>query len=166
MSAAKILVQPEGKGRGQLAPAPEIGWSLLGGVGWLFGVVAAADLALTWYPFGLGNAEWEFGTATTTLEHLPLLAVGLALVFGSAVARGARRSLKTVSTLLVLLALAIIGAALLLVRNIGTASAAVTDPVLHVGLNRSILQSLVQAVLYPVAFGWLGIKGWIHARTA
>ena len=56
-------------------------------MGWLFSVVAAADLVLAWYPTLLGNAEWEFGTATTTLEHLPLLAVGLALVFGSAVAR-------------------------------------------------------------------------------
>jgi len=166
MSAAKILVRAEGKGRAPLAPDPETGWSLLGGVGWLFTVVAAADLALAWYPIGFGNAEWEFGTATTTLEHLPLLAVGMALVFGSAVARGSKGMLKAISTLLVILALAVIGAGLLLGRNIGIATATVTDPVIRVGLNRSILQSLVQAVVYPVAFGWLGIKGWIHARTA
>jgi hypothetical protein len=166
MGASKILVRAEGKGRASLAPAPETGWSLLGGVGWLFTVVAAADLVLAWYPAGFGNAEWEFGTATTSLEHLPLLAVGMALVFGSAVARGSKGTLKGISVLLVLLALAIIGAGLLLGRNIGAATAAVTDPIIRVGLNRSILQSLVQAVLYPVAFGWLGIKGWNHARTA
>jgi hypothetical protein len=163
--SARILVQ-EGKGRAPLTPAPETAWSLLNGVGWLFSVVAAADLVLAWYPTNFGNAEWEFGTASTTLEHLPLLAVGLALVFGSAVARGARGMLRTVSILLLVLAIWVVVTGLLLGRNIGVATASVTDPVLRVGLNRSILQSLVQAVGYPLAFGWLGIKGWRHAGTA
>jgi len=163
--SAKILVQ-EGKGRAALSPAPETAWSLLGGVGWLFSVVAAADLVLAWYPTLLGNAEWEFGTATTTLEHLPLLAVGLALVFGSAVARGARGTLRVVSILLLSLAVWVIMTGILLGRNIGVATASVTDPVLRVGLNRSILQSMVQSIGYPLAFGWLGIKGWRHAGTA
>ena len=166
MSAAKILVRPEGKGRAPLAPSPETGWALLGWLGWLFTVVAAADLALAWFPTNFGNAEWEFGTATTTLEHLPLLAVALALIFGSAVARGAKGTLKVISLVLVVVALSLIGTGIVLGRNIGIATASVTDPVIRGGLNRSILQSLIHAVVYPVTFGWLGIKGWRHAGTA
>jgi hypothetical protein len=54
--SARILVQ-EGKGRAPLTPAPETAWSLLSGVGWLFSVVAAADLVLAWYPTNFGNAS-------------------------------------------------------------------------------------------------------------
>jgi hypothetical protein len=74
--------------------------------------------------------------------------------------------LRTVSILLLVLAIWVVVTGLLLGRNIAVATASVTDPVLHVGLNRSILQSLVQAVGYPLAFGWLGIKRWRHAWTA
>jgi hypothetical protein len=71
-----------------------------------------------------------------------------------------------VSILLLSLAVWVIMTGILLGRNIGVATASVTDPVLRVGLNRSILQSMVQAIGYPLAFGWLGIKGWRHAGTA
>jgi hypothetical protein len=164
--AAKILVRSDSKGRSPLTPAPETGWYLLGGVGWLFSVVSAADLALAWYPVSFGNPEWEFGTATTTLEHLPLLTLGLALIYGSAVARGAKATLKSTSILLLLVALFVVFSAVLLGKNIGIARTTVSDPDLLIGLNRSISQSLVQAVVYPLAFGWLGWKGWKHARSA
>jgi hypothetical protein len=166
MAAAKILVQSHGRGRSPLAPDPETGWYLLGGVGWLFSVVAAADLVLAWYPLNFGNAEWEFGTATTLLEHLPLVAVGLSLVYGSAVARGARPTLRGVSVLfLVLLAVVILSGALI-ARHIGEAQASAADPVLLAGINRSILTSLIQTAAYSFGFGWLAFKGWKHAGSA
>ena len=71
-----------------------------------------------------------------------------------------------VSILLLSLAVWVIMTGILLGRNIGIATASVTDPVLRVGLNRSILQSLSTGGRLPLAFGWLGIKGWRHAGTA
>lgn len=166
MAAAKILVQSQGRGRSPLAPDPEMGWYLLGGVGWLFLVVAAADLILAWYPLNLGNAEWEFGTATTLLEHLPLLAVGLGLIYGSAVARGVKGTLRAASVLFLVALAVVIVSGIFVARHIGEAQASAADPELLAGINRSILTSLIQTAAYTMTFGWLAIKGWKHAGSA
>jgi hypothetical protein len=166
VTGPKILVKDDQKARSILPPSPESGWALLGGIGLLFVLVAGVDLALAWYPVNFGNAEWEFGTVSTTLENLPLLALGLALAFGAAVARGIRTSIRAYAIIFVLLALVLIGADLLYLKNIGVAQKSVTDPVLRSGLDRAIFKSVAQAIVYPIAFLWIGIKGFRISSVA
>lgn len=166
MTPPRILVRSEATSRTILAPAPDTGWYLLGGIGFVFAVVAGADLALAWYPLGFGNAEWEFGTVTTVLNGLPLLAMGLALGFASAAARGKAGLLKFWSLVLVLLGLVILGCLALYARNVPVALASVQEEGLKLGMQKAVLKTIVQGITYPVAFLWTGWLGWKHAKTA
>lgn len=166
MTPPRILVKTTETSRMHLEPAPEVGWYLLGGIGFVFAVVAAADLVLAWYPLALGNAEWEFGTVTTVLNGLPLFAMGLGLGFAAAVARGRAGLIKFWSVIMVLLSFLILALLALYARNIPAALASVTDEALKVGIKKAILRTVVQGLSYPVAFLWTGWLGWKHARSA
>jgi hypothetical protein len=50
--------------------------------------------------------------------------------------------------------------------NISTALAAVPDPEIHLGLQKAIIKTVAQGVLYPLAFGWIAFLGWKHASAA
>jgi hypothetical protein len=132
-------------------------------MGLALSLIGGADIALAWYPFNLGNSEWEFGTVTATLDGLPLLALGLALVLGAAVARGRRAATKTVAVGLVLLAVLIALAAILYATNVPIALQSVSDPLVKTGLKKAIVKTALQAVVYPCAFVWLALKGWRHS---
>ncbi len=167
MTARKILVREDERtvSKRFLPPSPETGWSLLGVLGSVFALVAGADILLAWFPTNFGNAEWEFGTVTASLESFPLLAVGLALLLGSSVARGAGRVVQMVSGLFLVLAVAIAAAGVMYALRVPVALETVTDPVPRSGLKRAILKTVAQAVLYSLAFAWIAIKGWRHAAS-
>lgn len=165
MTAPKILVgDDDGGSVRSLSPAPEVGWYLLGVIGGVFAVVAAADIALSWIPLNFGNAEWEFGTVTASLDGFPLLSTGLALVLGSAVVRGVRPTVMVAAVVVLVLALLVVAGGVLYARRIPTALATVTDPVIRAGLKEAIIKTLLQAVLYSLAFVWIGIRALRHAR--
>ncbi len=166
MTSSRILIRSDEKNRTPLDPAPEIGWYLLGGIGLVFSLVALADLVLAWYPLRLGDREWEFGTVTTVFGGLPLLAMGLMLAFGASVARGNLRLSQFWSIVLALLGLVLVGLLLMYARSVPVALETVTDPILRVGLQKAILKTATQGVLYPVAFLWVAVLGWKHARRA
>lgn len=166
MTPPRILVKTEASSRSVLLPAPETGWYLLGGIGFAFALVSGADLVLAWYPLAFGSREWEFATVTSVLDGLPLLAMGLILSFAAAVARGSQGLVKFWAVVLVVLAVVLFGCLALYSRTIPAALTAVTDPVLRLGLVKSITKTILQAVGYPVAFLWTGIVGWKHARSA
>jgi len=165
MTGPKILVGRESEAPKVIGPAPEVGWRLLGGAGFAFAVVAAADLALAWYPMGFGSAEWEFGTVTAVLGNLPLLIMGLGLLFAAAVGRGKAGLLKAISVVWLLLALMVLVMLGLYARRIPEALRVVTEPVLREGIQEGMVKAVVQGVLYPLAFAWMGIKGWRYAST-
>ena len=166
MTAPRILVKTEGPSRADMAPAPEAGWYLLGGLGLVFAIVAGADLALAWYPAAFGSREWEFGTVSAVLDGLPLFAMGLALSFGAAVARGKIGLLKFWSIVLIVAAVVILGLLGLYARTIPVALASTTDALVKVGLQKAIAKALLQGVGYTAAFLWTGILGWKHAKSA
>ena len=166
MTAPRILVKTEGPDHAEMAPAPETGWYLLGGMGLVFALVAGADLALTWYPAAFGNREWEFGTVSAVFDGLPLFAMGLALSFGAAVARGKIGLLKFWSIVMLVTGLVILGLLGLYARTLPVALTAVTDPLLRVGLQKAVAKALLQGVGYTAAFLWTGILGWKHAKSA
>ncbi|MBK9692578.1 MAG: hypothetical protein IPO73_12965 [Gemmatimonadetes bacterium] len=164
MTGSRILIKSDEKNRSTLDPNPESGWYLLGGIGLVFSVVALADLVLAWYPLQFGDAEWEFGTATTVLGGMPLLAMGLGLSFGSAVARGRLAMVRGLAVVFGLLALLLLGVLALYAGTITTALATI-QPALKAGLQKAIIKTVAQGVLYPAAFLWIAITGWKHART-
>lgn len=166
MTASRILVKTDEKNRSTLDPAPDKGWYLLGGIGLVFAVVSLADLALAWYPLRMGDGEWEFGTVTTVLNGMPLLTMGLGLAFGAAVARGKMATLRMIAVVFGLLAVVLLGCLAMYAGNISTALAAVPDPEIHLGLQKAIVKTVAQGVLYPLAFGWIAFRGWKHASAA
>jgi hypothetical protein len=162
MSAPKILVQEE-RGRPHLSTAPDFGWSLLGLLGVVFFAVGGVDLVLTWYPPNFGNAEWEFGTVSASLDGLPVLTLGLGLLLGAGAARGQRWLMRSVAVVFVLLALLILVWALMYATNIPIALQAVTQPAVRTGLKKAMAKTACQSVLYPAAFALLAIRAWRHS---
>jgi hypothetical protein len=165
MSTPKVLVQQEAAPRARLDAAPDFGWTLFGWLGVVFTAVGGVDLLLTWYPLHFGNAEWEFGTVSATLDGLPVLSMGLVMLAGTGAARGQRWLLRLMSVVLVVVALVIIGAALLYVTNVPIALKAVTEPAIRTGLKKAIAKASAQSLLYPVAYLWIGWQAWRHAAA-
>src|SRR5574341_375596 len=162
MTAPKVLVQQEPT-KPRLSPAPDFGWLLLGWIGLVFCGVGGLDLLLTWYPMQFGNAEWEFGTVSATLDGLPLFTMGLALLIGSSVARGQRWLVQTLAIVLVVMAVLVLAAAVLYVTNVPIALRAVSQPVIQTGLKKAIVKAAGQSVLYPLAYLWIARLAWRHA---
>lgn len=79
-------------------------WNVLAVTGAVFLVIGLVDLALAWIPLRFGDPEWEFGTISTTINNLPVPAMGLGLFLASAVA--ADRTWQTVVGIVVAILLA------------------------------------------------------------
>ncbi len=167
MTAPRILVREDAKNRARAGaePAPELGWYLLGGLGFVFAAVGGVDILIAWYPPNFGNLEWKFGTVTTTLASLPLLTMGLVLLTGSAVGRGRKRMMMVMSLVLLVLVILLLGCAVLYVPQISAAVAAASDPTLRMGVKRAVLKTVIQLVLYPLVLGWISWISWKHYRT-
>lgn len=167
MTAPKVLLsQKDETGASPLGPAPEMSWQVLGGAGFAFLLIGGIDIVLTWLPLLLGNAEWEFGTITASLNNLPLSVMGLVLVMVSAIARGRRRTVRVVAVMFAMLALGIVASAVLYATDIPIALQAMTSPIARIGLGKAMIKTLSQLVGYPVLFTWLAVRGWKHSRTA
>jgi hypothetical protein len=81
------------------------------------------------------------------------------------VARGKAGLLKFWSVVLLVLGVVILGLLALYAKNVPVALSSV-DEALKGGLQKAILKTCLQGVLYPVAFLWTGWRGWKHATTA
>ena len=138
---------------------PDYAWSLLGYIGIAFILIGALDIGLAWFPFVLGSAEWEFGTIGATLNGMPLPGLGLMLVLASGVALGRQLRIRVVAVVCVVLVLALLGLGFLYVTVIPVALGEVTNPVVRAGLMKSIVKALALLVIYPVLFGWVGVRG-------
>ena len=155
-----IIKEPKGTKR-PAVPVPEFGWLLLGVAGVAFFLAGAADIVLAWVPLRLGNAEWEFGTVSRSLDSLPLPLLGIALVLAAGVARGKRGWSVSAVVVLTLLALFVVIAGVLYGLDVPIAVQAVKQPLVLEGLKKSIFRTVLQAVLYAGAtatLAWLGIN--------
>jgi hypothetical protein len=160
--SGKVLLDEKEAERPPLTPAPEFGWYLLSWIGLVFVLVGGLDLALTWYPFGFGNPEWEFGTVSAVFDGLPVPTLGLALLLGAGVAAGSRWLVRVMAIALALAALAIVVAFVLYATNIPIALQTVTEPLVRLGLKKAITKTCGQALFYSVFFVWVAVKGWAH----
>ena len=165
MESPRILVREETAGarKSFLPPSPDFGWSLLGLAGITFFVVGVLDLGLTGYPFQFGNPDWEFGTVGSVLNGLPVPMLGLALLIGSAAARGWQLGLRIWSIVALLAALVIVAALVLYALNLPLVFKTVQEPLLRTGIKKSVLKTLVQALIYPTVFGILSYRAWRHS---
>jgi hypothetical protein len=142
------------------ASGPMASWQLIAILGAAFAVLGAVDLGLAWYPLNFGTPQWEFGTVTQTLDGLPVFTLGLALSLAAAVAQGKRLLTRLISVWLLVLAVVIVFMAVLYATDLPIALRAVPDPAIRQGLMKAIMKTSAQAVVYPAAFVWMGIKGW------
>jgi hypothetical protein len=155
----------EGRKRSWRPPAPDFGWKLLGWVGGVLLIIGLIDLGLALYPPMFGNPNWEFGTVSAQLNSLPVPMLGLALLLGAAVARGWVLGMRVWAILGIVLAVLILAAAVLWALNLPLAFRSVQEPAARLGLKKSVAKSVAQAILYPVAFLWIGWQGLRHARA-
>jgi hypothetical protein len=144
-------------------PEPELAWSLLGAAGLAFAVVAATDLVLVWVPPRFGDGGWEFDTITAVLSGMPLLAMGLGLAYGAALARRHYLALRVLSAVLIALALLLAGIFTMYLMRVPSALGSVENQEIRLGLMKAVIKTGGQGVVYPVAFLWLGLKGWVNA---
>lgn len=144
-------------------PEPELAWSLLGAAGLAFAVVAATDLVLAWIPPRFEDGGWVFDTVSAALGGMPLLVLGLGLAYGAALARRRLLALRVLSAILIVLALVVAGIFALYLMRVPSALGSTESPERRLEMLKAVIRTGTQGVVYPVAFLWLGIKGWIDA---
>lgn len=168
MAAPKILTfddrptrpKPERALRG-----PVFGWTLLGYVGLVFAIIGMLDVGLTWWPGMFGNAEWEFGSVSASLNGLPLPSLGLTLVLASGVARGDRVTIVAATSGFVVLTILLAAAGFLYVTVVPLALRDVTNEAVRTGLMKSIVKALALLLLYPTLYVCVAVSGWRAARA-
>lgn len=151
MTGSKILVDDRKSSVGLVA-SPEQGWAALWWVGVLLTVVSLADIALAFYPARFGVMEWEFGTGASTIASLPLVAIGLAALLGSALARGRRGRVIGVVILLFVLAFATLGMLTIFMLDLPIALKSVTSPDIHLGIEKAVVKTVLLGVAFPIGF--------------
>jgi hypothetical protein len=158
------IVVPGDKRDGVGRPQPDFAWQLLGWLGLALATVGFVDIALSWYPPHMGTPEWEFATVSGTLNGMPVMAMGLGLILGSALGTGTIWLARGTAIVFAVLALLIVVAALLFATNIPIALRSVqNNPVALEGLRKVIAKTAVQSALFPLIFAVLAVKGWRRA---
>ncbi|MGH7481503.1 MAG: hypothetical protein ACRELV_05065 [Longimicrobiales bacterium] len=129
--------------------------------GLLFAVAGWTDVLLLWVPLGFGNPEWEFATTSTLFDALPLATIGVALLALAARAAESSWPRRVLAALCGLIAVALVGAAVLYALSAVVAWNAV-DPGMRPLLLRSVVKTPVLAVGYITFYAWLA---WWCARS-
>ena len=135
-------------------------WQLLGALGLALSIVGAIDVGLAWYPLAFNAPEWEFGTITATFDGLPVLTMGLCLVFAGALHGGSRRARVVLRAIFGVLGVSLIAAGLLYASVMPLALRALSDPAVEVGLYRAMVKTVAQAITYPTLCLWIAFRRW------
>jgi hypothetical protein len=160
MTEPKVVLGGSEGSRRQWNPSLDVAWRLVGLLGALLVVVGLADLAITWWPLGFGNPEWEFGTVTATMNGLPVPTLGLVAVAAAARAVGWLKAARVVAVVLVGLTVVVVGGAVLYATTVPIAMKSVTNPVIQTGLTKAVIKTVVQCVAYPIGLTWLAVVAW------
>lgn len=151
------LIGPLGKPN---ASVPGPAWGALGAVGLVFVVIGLVDLVLAWVPPRFGDADWELGTASAMFNNLPVPAMGLALALTSASARDARKTVRAVAVIALVLALWSVVAAVLFGLTFPLALSSVIDAAPRQALLGGSVKTMVQIVAYTALFLWIAWFAW------
>ncbi|HEX7050782.1 MAG TPA: hypothetical protein VF188_11310 [Longimicrobiales bacterium] len=153
MSAPRVLIQPAST----VTTAPATGstegaWGALGWFGALLALIGFGDIALTWYPVGLGAPEWEFATVSASLSGLPLPTMGLAMVLAAALAGGRRRVVLALVLALAALTMLVLGALGLFLTDVPIALRATTAAAARIGIEKVIIKTVMLGVGFSAAY--------------
>lgn len=149
----------------QLASAQLNGWAILGWLGLAYLIMSVIDLALGWYPVRFGQPEWEFGTISATIAGLAIPTLSLYLMLASAFARERAKLVRGVAIAMIVIAVFLAVLFLLYLTAVPLALRAVSNnPIIHLGMEKSIIKSLMLFLGYEALFILGAIKG-LRRRT-
>lgn len=163
------VLLPQQSGRSATAERPSavysasaqlIAWRILGWLGLAYFIMSFMDIALGWYPVRFGVPEWEFGTIAGTVAGLAIPTISLYLILASAIARESTKVAKAVAIVMILLAVALPILGILFLTNVPIAlKATATNDVVHFGMKKALLKSLILFTGYEVLFVIGAVKG-------
>lgn len=137
------------------AAEPGPAWVALGAVGAALLLIGFVDLLLAWTPPRFGDPDWEFGTASAMFNNLPVPAMGVGLTLASASARNARKLVRGIAIIALILALWALLGAVLFGLTLPLALSSVTEAAPRQALLTSSIKTTVQIVAYEALFLWL-----------
>jgi hypothetical protein len=144
--------------------SPSAAWALLRWIGLAFAIVGAVDLALAWYPANLGNAEWEFGAITATMNGFAFPLLGLFLALASAVELGDRTFARVLGGLMLALAVIWIIVALLYATVVPLAlNAVAANSDITLGMKKAIAKGAILLLSYVTLLLYGGWTAWRRA---
>lgn len=144
----------------QLASAQLKGWAILGWLGMGYLIMSVIDLALGWYPVRFGQPEWEFGTISATIAGLAIPTLSLYLMLASAFARERANLIKGIAVAMIVIAVFLAVLFILYLTAVPLALRAVSNnPIIHLGMQKSIIKSLTLFLGYEALFILGAIKG-------
>jgi hypothetical protein len=152
---------PKQSARLRTAVPQDDGWRALAWVGTAFVIMGLTDIALGWYPASFGNAEWEFGAISASLNGFALPTLGLYLILGSTVALERGTLGRVLSIVLLVLAFVIGALAVTYVTVVPMALQSVaTEPALTAGMRKAIIKASVLFVAYGALFAMGARRAW------
>lgn len=152
MSDPRIVVgQPGGsEARTHRPPGPE--WQILLVVGLLFVVVGLVDIALVWYPARFGVAEFEFASVSASLNSLPVVTMGVALLVAASSKLALRKTAWLALAVIVLLGLLVLVGGVLFGLTVPLALQAEVEPTILTGIKKQVAKGAVQLVAYGLTY--------------
>ena len=143
-----------------LIPDPDQGWSWIGRFGILLSGVGLYDLVLLWVPTNFGNVDWEFGTVGASMAGLPLVTMGLAAMFASAVSTGAQKWLRGVSVLMFILGLWVFASLVMFALDLPLAFAATGEGPGRLIIIKAVAKTVGLGGAFGSAYLAGGVLGW------
>lgn len=137
------------------------GLFLLGALGASFWIVGLVDLGLLWYPLNFEQTAWEFATLSRTLDSVPMSGLGLGLLTFAVVSHPEPGSgwVRSLSVLFVLAAVAFVAMGLLYATAVPEVLQG-TAPQNIASVHKAVVKNALEAVVYTVVFGWVGVRLW------
>lgn len=136
-------------------------WNVLKWTGLAFVGLGSVDLVLAWFPLGFGNAEWEFGTISASLNGLALPTLGLLLILASAIRLDQGLVRKCLAVLLALLSVCLLAAAAMYFTVVPLAlQQAKANLLVESGLQKAAVKAGAFFAVYVALFAYAGVQGW------
>lgn len=155
-----VGVTPE---RSQPKQPPALHWKVLAATGLAITLVGCVDILLLWYPPAFGAPDWEFGTVSSTMDALPLVTIGAAVVAASSIAIGLRRVARSLALWCWIVVIALSSAFVLYLLTVPVALQS-GDGAMQFAIRKSIAKTSLFAAIYVVLYVWLGWYLWRHTR--
>lgn len=166
--ATRVVTESEKHGGRRSRPEegshPDPAW-ILGWIGVGLAVVGGLDFLLTWVPLAFGNVEWEFGTVTASFNGLPVVTMGLGLMMYAGLRSGRRWLWWAAAIPLVVLTLVVVAGLAVYLLTLPMALGSTAQGGVRLGLQKAVVKTVAQGVVYPVIYLGLLTKGWKSLRT-